>query len=74
MAVVLMARTGTLPCPPCCIRAPDNRSGLMNLCGHGHFDMQAYMDFAAGKLEDYEYPAEAIKAAMENLPQVKMPA
>ena len=23
---------------------------LFNLCGHGHFDMQAYIDYAAGKL------------------------
>ena len=24
---------------------------LFNLCGHGHFDMQAYMDYFAGKLD-----------------------
>ena len=24
---------------------------LFNLCGHGHFDMQAYTDYFAGKLE-----------------------
>ena len=24
---------------------------LFNLCGHGHFDMQAYIDYAAGKLK-----------------------
>ena len=28
------------------------RGILVNLCGHGHFDMQAYMDFADGKLKD----------------------
>lgn len=27
---------------------------LFNLCGHGHFDMQAYGDYFAGKLEDHE--------------------
>jgi tryptophan synthase beta chain len=25
------------------------RTILFNLCGHGHFDMQAYMDYFAGK-------------------------
>jgi tryptophan synthase beta chain len=47
---------------------------LFNLSGHGNFDMAAYDSYLDGKLEDYEYPAEAIKAAMENLPQVKLPA
>ena len=28
---------------------------LFNLCGHGHFDMQAYMDYSAGKLTDQKY-------------------
>jgi len=43
---------------------------LFNLCGHGHFDMQAYMDYAAGKLRDYEYPAEEIAMALAGLPSV----
>ena len=28
---------------------------LFNLSGHGHFDMQAYTDYFAGKLEDRDY-------------------
>ena len=28
---------------------------LFNLCGHGHFDMQAYIDYFAGTLDDHEY-------------------
>ena len=28
---------------------------LFNLCGHGHFDMQAYMDYFAGNLQDLDY-------------------
>ncbi|MGH2544912.1 MAG: TrpB-like pyridoxal phosphate-dependent enzyme, partial [Ardenticatenaceae bacterium] len=31
-----------------------------NLSGHGHFDMGAYDTYIQGKLEDYDYPAEAI--------------
>ncbi len=47
-----------------------SRSILFNLCGHGHFDMQSYIDYAAGKLQNYDYPAEEIAAALAGLPQV----
>jgi len=40
---------------------------LFNLCGHGHFDLSAYERFLSGKLEDYEYPAEKVKEALEAL-------
>jgi tryptophan synthase beta chain len=43
---------------------------LFNLCGHGHFDMQAYTDYFAGKLEDRDYDEAALKAALADLPQV----
>jgi tryptophan synthase beta chain len=43
---------------------------LFNLCGHGHFDMQAYIDYQAGKLENYDYPAEEIAMALAGLPAV----
>jgi tryptophan synthase beta chain len=52
----------------------EKRVILFNFSGHGHFDLAAYDAYLNGKLEDYEYPAEAIQAAMENLPQVEMPA
>ena len=42
---------------------------LFNLCGHGHFDMQAYSDYFAGKLKDYEYPAEKFDEALRSLPE-----
>jgi tryptophan synthase beta chain len=45
------------------------RTILFNLSGHGHFDMQAYIDYHAGKLEDYEYPAEEVAAALQDLPE-----
>ena len=41
---------------------------LFNLCGHGHFDMQAYIDYTAGKLQDYDYPEEEIAMALAGLP------
>src|SRR5437667_4159401 len=43
---------------------------LFNLCGHGHFDMQAYIDFQAGKLEDRAYDQAALFAAIAVLPEV----
>lgn len=52
----------------------EKRVILFNLSGHGHFDMTAYENYLSGNLEDYEYPAEAIQAAMEKLPKVQIPA
>jgi tryptophan synthase beta chain len=43
---------------------------LFNLSGHGHFDLAAYDAYFAGKLEDFEYPREAVEAAMKKLPAV----
>jgi tryptophan synthase beta chain len=41
---------------------------LFNLCGHGHFDLGAYERYLAGTLEDYEFPADAVAAALERVP------
>ena len=46
------------------------RTILFNLCGHGHFDMQAYIDYLGGKLENFNYPAEEIAMALAGLPSV----
>jgi len=43
---------------------------LFNLCGHGHFDMQSYINYQAGLLENYDYPAEEIAMALAGLPAV----
>jgi len=43
---------------------------LFNLSGHGHLDMQAYMDFNAGLLEDHEYEVDEVKSALADLPSV----
>ena len=43
---------------------------LFNLCGHGHFDMQAYIDFAAGRLVDHAYSEEEVALALAGLPAV----
>ena len=46
------------------------RTILFNLTGHGHFDMQAYTDYFAGKLEDRNYDEAALQAALAELPLV----
>jgi tryptophan synthase beta chain len=50
--------------------AGEERVILFNLCGHGHFDLSAYERHLSGALEDYEYPAAKIEAALAALPQI----
>ncbi len=45
------------------------RTILFNLSGHGHFDMQAYTDYFAGKLEDRDYDPAALEASLAALPK-----
>jgi tryptophan synthase beta chain len=52
----------------------EKRVILFNLSGHGNFDMTAYEAYLSGKLEDFEYPEEAVKASMANLPKVAVAA
>jgi tryptophan synthase beta chain len=52
----------------------ERRVILFNLSGHGNFDMGAYEAYLSGRLDDYEYPSEAISAAMNTLPKVEIPA
>lgn len=47
-----------------------SRAILFNLCGHGHFDMQAYMDYFSGKLIDLEYEESELAMALAGLPSV----
>jgi tryptophan synthase beta chain len=51
-----------------------SRAILLNLCGHGHFDMQAYIDYFAGKLEDLDYDERELAMALSGLPSVPEPA
>jgi tryptophan synthase beta chain len=46
---------------------------LFNLSGHGHFDMQAYDDYLAGRLPEVEFRQEDVDAAMKQVPQVPIP-
>jgi tryptophan synthase beta chain len=44
---------------------------LFNLCGHGHFDMQAYTDYFSGKLTDMKYDESELAMALAGLPSVQ---
>jgi len=46
----------------------EERVILFNLSGHGFLDMSAYDSFLAGRLENYEYPEERVRAALDGLP------
>jgi tryptophan synthase beta chain len=50
-----------------------SRAILFNLCGHGHFDMQAYTDYFAGTLTDQEYDESELAMALAGLPAVPEP-
>jgi tryptophan synthase beta chain len=51
-------------------RTGEKRVILFNLSGHGHFDLSAYQSYLSGKLENDEYPAEAVKTLASHLPQI----
>jgi len=84
-AAVTFARTeGILPAPESahavrvaidealrCKQEGSKRVIAFNLSGHGHFDLGAYEAYLAGRLADYEYPAEEIEKAMADLPQLE---
>jgi tryptophan synthase beta chain len=53
-----------------CKQTGEAKTLFFNLSGHGHFDMAAYDKYFSGQLEDYDYPEEAIEAALANLPGV----
>ena len=53
-----------------CKREGKSRTILFNLCGHGHFDMQAYTDYFAGKLTDKSYAEAELAMALAGLPSV----
>jgi tryptophan synthase beta chain len=49
--------------------AGEERVILVNLCGHGHFDMSAYDAYHAGELSDLEFSEGDMEAALERLPE-----
>jgi tryptophan synthase beta chain len=50
-----------------CKETGEEKTILFLLCGHGHFDIQAYDDYNSGKLPPYEYPKEKVEESMKKL-------
>jgi tryptophan synthase beta chain len=50
--------------------AGEERVILFNLSGHGHFDMQAYADYLAGRLPEIEFDDAEVRASLAALPEV----
>jgi tryptophan synthase beta chain len=53
-----------------CKEEKKGKTLLFCLSGHGFFDMGSYDAYLEGKLQDYEYPKEAIEKSIENLPKI----
>ena len=82
-AAVTFARTeGILPAPEAshalkpaiddaiaCKKTGEEKTIVISLSGHGHFDLSSYDAYFAGNLEDYEYPAELVKQSLAKIPK-----
>jgi len=53
--------------------AGESKVILFNLCGHGHFDMQAYHAFLAGRLPEIEFEEAALADGLTSLPGIPVP-
>jgi tryptophan synthase beta chain len=54
--------------------AREERTILLNLSGHGHFDMAAYDNYFAGKLEDVALEEDEIQRALQAVEGLPVPA
>ncbi len=45
----------------------ESKTILFNMCGHGHFDMQAYTDYFDGKLKDHHLTKEELTGSLKEL-------
>ncbi|HZA58220.1 MAG TPA: TrpB-like pyridoxal phosphate-dependent enzyme [Solirubrobacterales bacterium] len=50
-------------------RVGEERVILINLCGHGHFDMSAYDAYLRGELEDLDMPEQELEDSLTTLPE-----
>jgi tryptophan synthase beta chain len=53
-----------------CKETGEEKTIVFLLCGHGHFDMQAYDDYLAGKLPPYEYPKKKVEESIKKLKEL----
>jgi len=83
-AATLFARTeGTLPAPEsahairaaidealACKESGESKCILFGLSGTGYFDMQAYMDYRSGKMDDNIPDEETMRRGFDSLPNI----
>jgi tryptophan synthase beta chain len=65
---------GTLQAAKAADEAGEERTILFNLSGHGHFDMGAYDNYFAGKLEDVALDEEEMSRALHAIEGLPTPA
>lgn len=53
-----------------CRETKESKVILMAMCGHGHFDLQAYGKFLEGGIIDLSFEQEMIKSSLANIPQL----
>ena len=53
-----------------CKQEGKSKAILFNLCGHGHFDMQAYNDYFSGNLAEDKFDENAFQESMGAIPPV----
>ncbi len=84
-AAVTFARTEGIPPAPesahavrraidealACRESGESKAILFNLSGHGHFDLAAYEEYLAGRLQDFDYPEADIQRALEGLEELQ---
>jgi len=83
-AAVLFTKTeGILPAPESahavkgaidealqCKESGEKKTILIGLSGHGYFDLGAYEQYLAGKMQDFEYSKEEVEKAIADLPKI----
>jgi len=65
---------GTLQAAKAADEAGKERTILFNLSGHGHFDMAAYDNYFAGKLEDVALDEDEMERALRSIEGLPTPA
>jgi tryptophan synthase beta chain len=83
-AAVLFTKTeGILPAPEsahavkgaidealACKESGQKKTILIGLSGHGYFDLGAYEQYLAGKMQDFEYSKKEVEKAIADLPKI----
>jgi tryptophan synthase beta chain len=53
-----------------CKESGEAKTILIAHSGHGHFDLSSYARYLAGEINDFSYPEEEVKRALQDLPRV----